>query len=89
MTNPRTIVLTIIQINNDIVNQGIIQKSRRFDQIRKRIVKIIIKFDFINEDTQKRIALLIKNENIIKLKLDFFLIKNPTLLKLKNEITFD
>ena len=31
VANPRTIILAVVQANNDIANQGIIQKSRRFD----------------------------------------------------------
>ena len=53
-------------------NQGIIQKSRRFDQVGERTVGIITKPDLINEGTQERIALLAKNEDTTKLKLGFF-----------------
>ena len=50
---------------------------------------IITKPDLINEGTQKRIALLAKNEDTTKLKLGFFLVKNPTPSELKNGITSD
>ena len=89
VANPRTIILAVVQANNDIANQGIIQKSRRFDQVGERTVGIITKPDLINEGTQKRIALLAKNEDTTKLKLGFFLVKNPTPLELKNGITSD
>ena len=36
VANSRTIILAVIQANNDIANQGIIQKSRRFDQVGER-----------------------------------------------------
>ena len=52
-------------------------------------MRIIIKSKLINEGTQKRIALLIKNEDTTKIKLNFFLVKNSTTLELKNEITSD
>ncbi|MCJ1460236.1 hypothetical protein MMC28_010615 [Mycoblastus sanguinarius] len=71
VANPRTIILAVVQANNDIANQGIIQKSRRFDQAGERTVGIITKPDLINEGTQKRIALLAKNEDTTKLKLGF------------------
>ena len=89
VANPRTIILAVVQANNDIANQGIIQKSRRFDQVGERTVGIITKPDLINEGTQKRIALLAKNEDTTKLKLGFFLVKNPTPPELKNGITSD
>lgn len=87
VANPRTIILAVVQANNDIANQGIIQKSRRFDQVGERTVGVITKPDLINEGTQKRIALLAKNEDTTKLKLGFFLVKNPTPSELKSGIT--
>ena len=48
---------------------------------------IITKPDLINEGTQKRIALLAKNEDTTKLKLGFFLVKNPTPSELESGIT--
>ena len=89
MANPRTIILAVVQANNDIASQGIIQKSRRFDQVGERTVEVITKPDLINEGTQKRIALLAKNEDTTKLKLGFFLVKNPTPSELENGITSD
>ena len=72
VANPRTIILAVVQANNDIANQGIIQKTRRFDQAGERTVGIITKPDLINEGTQKRISLLAKNEDTTELKLGFF-----------------
>lgn len=76
--NPRTIILAVVQAGNDIANQQIIQKSRRFDKQGRRTVGIITKPDLINQGTEKRIALLARNEDSTKLKLGFFLLKNPT-----------
>ena len=87
LTNSRTIILVMMQINNDIVNQNIIQKSRRFDSTSERTMRIIIKSNLINKETKRRIVRLIKNENIIKLKLDFFLVRNSTFSKLAIAIT--
>ena len=87
VANSRTIILAVVQANNDIANQGIIQKSRRFDQAGKRTVGIITKPDLINVGTEKRIALLAKNEDTTKLKLGFFLVKNPTPSELASGIT--
>ncbi len=87
VANPRTIILAVVQANNDIANQGIIQKSRRFDKAGQRTVGIITKPDLINAGTEKRIALLAKNEDTTKLKLGFFLVKNPTPFDLAAGIT--
>ncbi|KAK4983241.1 hypothetical protein LTR28_002530, partial [Elasticomyces elasticus] len=78
ITNPRTIILAVVQANNDIANQGIIQKSRHVDKAGQRTVGIITKPDLINAGTEKRIALLAKNQDTTKLKLGYFLVKNPT-----------
>lgn len=63
LASPRTIILAVAQASNDIANQGIIQKSQRFDQAGERTVGIITKPDLINEGTEKRIALLAKNQD--------------------------
>ncbi|KAL9109075.1 MAG: hypothetical protein Q9187_008207, partial [Circinaria calcarea] len=82
VTNPRTIILAVVQANNDIAHQGIIQKSRRVDKAGQRTVGIITKPDLINEGTEKR-----KNQDTTKLKLGYFLVKNPTPTELANGIS--
>ena len=76
--NRRTIILAVVQANNDIANQGIIQKSKKFDKPGQRTVGIITKPDLINAGTESRIAALAKNQDTTKLKLGFFLLKNPS-----------
>lgn len=44
----------------------------------QRTVVIITKPDLINKGTEGRIARLAKNEDTIRLKLGFFLLKNPS-----------
>lgn len=78
LKSSRIIILAVVQINNDIANQGIIQRSRLFNKADERTVGIITKPDLINEDTEGRIALLTKNQDNIKLKLEYFLLKNPS-----------
>lgn len=87
LTNARTIILAVVQANNDIANQGIIQKSRRLDPAGERTVGIITKPDLINKGTEKRIARLAKNEDTTKLRLGFFLVRNPTPSELATAIT--
>ncbi|KAK5708504.1 hypothetical protein LTR17_020635 [Elasticomyces elasticus] len=76
--NPRTILLAVVQANNDIANQGIIQKSKKYDKSGQRTVGIITKPDLINTGTERRIAALAKNQDTTKLKLGYFLLKNPS-----------
>ena len=87
--NPRTIILAVVQAGNDIANQPIIQKSRSYDKAGQRTVGIITKPDLINAGTEKRIALLAKNQDTTKLKLGFFIVKNPTPMELEDGITSD
>jgi GTP-binding protein EngB required for normal cell division len=77
LQSSRTIILAVVQANNDIANQGIIQRARKFDKAGQRTVGIITKPDLINKGTEGRIALLAKNQDTTKLKLGFFLLKNP------------
>ena len=58
---PRTIILAVVQANNDITNRGIIQESRKVDKAGQRTVEITTKPDLINVGTEKGIALLAKN----------------------------
>lgn len=89
VANPRTIILAVVQAANDIANQGIIQKSRRVDKAGHRTVGVITKPDLINRGTEKRIALLAKNLDTTKLKLGYFLVKNPTPTELASGITLE
>lgn len=76
--NPRAIILAVVQASNDIANQSIIQKSRKFDQTGERTVGIITKPDLVNVGTEGRVAALSKNQDEMRLKLGFFLLKNPS-----------
>ncbi|KAK0889505.1 hypothetical protein LTR02_015414 [Friedmanniomyces endolithicus] len=76
--NPRTIILAVVQAGNDISNQPIVQKSKKFDKAGERTVGIITKPDLINIGAQGRIALLARNEDTTRLKLGFFIVKNPS-----------
>ncbi|KAK5110582.1 hypothetical protein LTR85_000997 [Meristemomyces frigidus] len=85
--NTRTIILAVVQANNDIANQGIIQKSRKYDPLGQRTVGIITKPDLINKGTEARIARLARNQDTTRLKLGFFILKNPTPADLLAKIT--
>ena len=74
----RTIILAVVQASNDIANQAIIQKAKSFDVAGERTIGIITKPDLINKGTEKRIALLAKNQDTTKLKLGFCIVKNAS-----------
>ncbi|KYG40913.1 hypothetical protein M433DRAFT_159716 [Acidomyces richmondensis BFW] len=76
--NTRTIILAVVQATNDIANQGIIRKSKKFDRRGERTIGVITKPDLLNAGTENRIAALAKNQDTTRLKLGFFLLKNPS-----------
>lgn len=86
IANPRTIILAVVQAGNDISNQPIIKKSKKFDKDGERTIGVITKPDLINDGTQARIAALSRNEDTTKLKLGFFMMKNPSPKELQDGI---
>ncbi|EME43788.1 hypothetical protein DOTSEDRAFT_71579 [Dothistroma septosporum NZE10] len=78
MANPRSIILAVVQAGNDIANQPVIRKCKHFDPSGERTIGVITKPDLINDGAESRIAQLARNEDTTKLKLGFFLLKNPS-----------
>jgi hypothetical protein len=89
LESPRTIILAVIQATNDIANQKMIQRARKFSGAGQRTVGIITKADLINKNTEPRIVLLAKNKDTTRLKLGYFLLKNPTPSQLNAGISLD
>lgn len=87
ISKPRTIILAVVQASNDIANQSIIRKSKDFDKGGLRSVGIITKPDLINKGTEDRIAALAKNQDTTKLQLGFFLLRNPTPMEMKQQLS--
>ncbi|KAI6788241.1 hypothetical protein KC340_g13203 [Hortaea werneckii] len=87
VANPRTIILAVVQAGNDISNQPIIKKSKKFDKDGERTFGVITKPDLINDGTQARIAALSRNEDTTKLKLGFFMMKNPSPKEMQHGIS--
>ncbi|KAJ6132636.1 Dynamin [Penicillium samsonianum] len=87
LQHSRTIILAVIPATSDIDTQGIIQRARRFDEDGLRTVGIITKPDLINAGTEARIARLANNCDRTKLRLGFFVLKNPSPTELKAGIT--
>lgn len=83
LESTRTIILAVVPAYNDIDTQGIIQRARKFDKAGERTVGIITKPDLINKGTESRVANLAKNMDRVKLKLGFFILKNPSPCELR------
>jgi len=81
----RTIILAVVQAGNDVQNQNIIQKARKYDPSGSCTVGIITKPDLINKNSEARVMRLAKNQNAVKSKLEFFLVKNPGLFDIDKE----
>ncbi|KAF3169026.1 hypothetical protein TWF751_007493 [Orbilia oligospora] len=82
--SPRTIIIAIVQATNDIANQRIIQKAQEVDTPGERTIGVITKPDLINRGTEKRIALLSRNEDTTRLQRGFFIVKSPAPKDLDN-----
>ncbi|KAM0517737.1 hypothetical protein ACHAPE_004711 [Trichoderma viride] len=85
----RTIILAVLQAGNDMANQPIIKLARTHDTLGQRTVGIITKPDLINQGAEAKLARVAKNEDSIKLKLGFFLVKNPSPSELKKGLTME
>lgn len=83
LQHSRTIILAVVAVSSDADTQGIIQRARRFDKTGVRTVGIITKPDLINAGTESRVARLANNHDRTKLKLGFFILKNPNPTELK------
>lgn len=89
IANSRTIILAVVQAGNDISNQPIIKKSKKYDKDGERTIGVITKPDLINDGTQTRIAALSRNEDTTKLKLGFFMVKNPSPKELQSGMSME
>jgi GTPase SAR1 family protein len=87
LENSRSIILAVVPASSDVDTQSIIQRARRFDKDGLRTVGIITKPDLINDGTEGRVAKLANNADRTRLKLGFFLVKNPRPIDLEKGIT--
>ncbi|KAL2875223.1 hypothetical protein SGCOL_009658 [Colletotrichum sp. CLE4] len=83
LKSTRTIILAVVQASNDFANQGIIKIAREYDPDGQRTVGIITKPDLINAGAEAKLSNIAKNKDAIKLKLGFFLLKNPSPSEMK------
>lgn len=87
LESSRTIILAVIPAPSDIETQGIIQRTRHFDKEGERTVGILTKPDLINKKGHGKVLQLLRNEGPLKLKLGFFLLRNPDPDDLEQGIT--
>ncbi|KAF3225888.1 hypothetical protein TWF106_001761 [Orbilia oligospora] len=81
--SPRTIIAAIIQAGNDTATQKIIKMAQKVDPSGDRTVGVVTKPDLINEGTEGRVVKLSRNEDTIKLKRGYFVVRNPAPKDLK------
>ncbi|KAJ9133186.1 Interferon-induced GTP-binding protein Mx-like protein [Pleurostoma richardsiae] len=89
LASSRTIIMAVVQAGNDVANQRIVQLARKYDPDGDRTVGIITKPDLINDGAEAKIAMLAKNLDAVKLKLGFFLVKNPSPSENKAGLSWD
>jgi len=79
ISQPRTICLAVIQATNDVANQSILQKVRKFDPKGQRSLGVVTKIDRlpIGSDTEASFLELAKNEDVV-FKLGWHVVKNRT-----------
>ncbi|GFF82368.1 dynamin GTPase, putative [Aspergillus lentulus] len=77
LENSQSIILAIVPASSNMDTQSIIQCAYYFNKDGIRTVRIITKPNLINDGTEGCITRLANNTDRIKLKLGFFLIKNP------------
>ncbi|EFE44983.1 dynamin GTPase, putative [Trichophyton verrucosum HKI 0517] len=87
LENPRTIILAVVPATSDVETQPIIRAARQFDNEGTRTVGIVTKVDLINDGTEERIVAVAKNQGPIKLKLGYYLLKNPSPKEIEFGIT--
>ncbi|KEY75182.1 hypothetical protein S7711_01625 [Stachybotrys chartarum IBT 7711] len=73
----RTIILAVLQAGNDMANQMIIKIAKHYDPEGQRTVGIITKPDLINHEAIPIMTRIFQNKGTIKLKLGFYLVKDP------------
>ncbi|EZF11952.1 hypothetical protein H113_07073 [Trichophyton rubrum MR1459] len=87
LENPRSIILAIVLAMSDVETQPIIQAARQFDNEGTRTVGIVTKVDLITNGTEEGIVAMAKNQGPIKLKLGYYLLKNPSPKEIESGIT--
>ncbi|KAJ5116023.1 hypothetical protein N7456_000371 [Penicillium angulare] len=75
MSNPRSIMLTVVPANVDIATQEIIEMALEVDPAEERTLKILTKPDLVDKGAEKRVIDLIEEGNASG-KLGWILVRN-------------
>ncbi|RYC60533.1 hypothetical protein CHU98_g5662 [Xylaria longipes] len=77
ISQPRTICLAVVQASNDVANQSILQKVRKFDPTGERSLGVVTKVDDVpvGSGREAQFLKLAKNE-VVFLKLGWHVVKN-------------
>ncbi|KAI0856906.1 interferon-induced GTP-binding protein Mx [Xylaria cubensis] len=79
ISQPRTICLAVVQASNDVANQAILQKARKFDPKGERTLGVITKVDDlpVGSGREANFFELAKNE-VVFFQLGWHVVKNRT-----------
>lgn len=76
MSNPRSVILTVVPCNVDIANQDVIEKAAVLDLEGNRTFGILTKPDLMEGGSEQAVVDLIEGKRH-KLKLGWHLLRNP------------
>ena len=85
MTDPSTIILSVVPANQDITNDQVLHMAMKIDQLGERTLACITKIDIMDRGTDARQLLLNKGE--VPLKLGYVGIKNRSQADIQNKMT--
>lgn len=84
MTNPRSVMLTVIPANGDVANQDILEMAEEVDKEGLRTFGILTKPDLVDRGAENRVIDLL-NGQTHALKLGWHVVKNPGQAELEEQ----
>ena len=85
MSDPSTIILSVVPANQDITNDEVLDMALKIDKLGERTLACITKIDIMDRGTDARNLLLNKGE--VPLKLGYVGIKNRSQEDIQKKMT--
>ena len=85
MSDPSTIILSVVPANQDITNDEVLDMALKIDKLGERTLACITKIDIMDRGTDARSLLLNKGE--VPLKLGYVGIKNRSQEDIQKKMT--
>ncbi|CRG85853.1 Interferon-induced GTP-binding protein Mx [Talaromyces islandicus] len=83
MTNPRSIMLTVVPANVDIATQEIIDMAREVDPDGKRTLGVLTKPDLVDKGAENKVIDLVEDREM-RLKLGWIIVRNLGQIELQD-----